>query len=102
MSKETQSEQIAANDLQFCPPIDRVKVSHEFLGECVVWINYAGRAADLIAIGAIEPNMDSRGRPGIRRLDSYGDNFSRSVGRDGTISVCRLVTNLARARALPG
>jgi hypothetical protein len=68
-----------------------------------IHIEYRGFAADLLAIGAIEPAMAEKPKNRyVAQYDSNGDRYLRRTMRSGKLTVSRMITTRERARRLPG
>jgi hypothetical protein len=74
-----------------CTPTDRF-----------VRFEYVGSPETLIKAGAVEVGMTKPERSGKPRFDTFGDRFTRHKLRNGRIRITRIVTDSARAAALPG
>lgn len=82
-------------------PIDRIKCEVDATS-LRIRVKYMGLPGDLVAAGAIEPEMAEAGRKGCQRADSHGDRFMRVRRASGRLWFTRSITSIERACALPG
>jgi len=87
-------------------PFERVEVTCD-ASPSEVYYSAFGYPEELVAAGAIEPEMALRGGPGKRCVDSHGNRFIRAYNAKygvnaGKVRIERRLRSLALARSLPG